>query len=509
MSDKKNIDRLYQEKFKEFEPTPPADMWRRIEQELPREKKRRVVPLWYYGGIAAGIAVLLSLFLFQLVGNSINQQEQLVETPSATDEQPIDQKNNQTEAVASEEYVPSNSSTPSSQNPRNRSQSDAGVANKSIASEEKNHSQYSNNVVGTAQIDKKPAPTENGSNPSATIDKSSPIYSNIDYAASNLPTTSRDNNETKNGTIETHVDEKTGKNEQLRKSDVVGIKTGIEKENQDVLTAFNEKEQDSLANELVKNAVALEESKSDSLDIRQTNSRKFTGSTLIAPVYSNSLSGSSINTTVADNATQAGYNMSYGVSLGYDISDRWSIRTGIHRTDVSYNTGDVRYSGSDPAIDGPFAATFDASAVTDRGSIPAVVGSMPFAPDLVSNAFLGLEGELSQQLGYIEVPLEMRYKLLDSRFNLSVAGGFSALFLQQNQVQIVGDNRRLDLGSDNNFRDFNQSANFGLGLDYGLTDRLGIMLEPMFKYQFNALSNDPTGFRPYTIAVYSGLTYKF
>ena len=103
----------------------------------------------------------------------------------------------------------------------------------------------------------------------------------------------------------------------------------------------------------------------------------------------------------------------------------------------------------------------------------------------------------------------MRYKLIASRLNLSVSGGMSALFLQENRVQLVGDNRRLELGSDDNFRDFNQSANFGIGLDYGLNDKLGIMIEPMFKYQFNALSNDPSGFRPYTIAVYSGLTYKF
>lgn len=520
MSDKKNIDRLYQEKFKEFEPTPPADMWSRIEKELPEKKKRRVVPLWYYGGIAAGLAILLSLFIFQQDGAPIKQSDQLVKTSDASEEQLIDQENAQTEALVSEEDTPEDtssiSSTPSSQNAKDVSQTDAGKANNNIASEETNRPQNSNNVAGTVQINKKPSSTSKQSNPPAKTNKSLTTKSNTDYAASDLPTTSRANNEkyTIKNTGETPAQEKTGiasnnKNSEVINSNSVVNKNSSVKANEEVLTAFNEKEQDSLANELVKSAVALEENKSDSLDVKQINSRKFTGSTLIAPVYSNSLSGSSINTAVADNATEAGYNLSYGVSLSYDLNDRWSLRTGIHKTDVSYNTGDVRYASSDPTIDGPFAAAFDASAVTDQGSLPTVTSSMPFAPDLVSNAFLGLDGELSQQLGYIEVPLEMRYKLINSRLNLSVAGGFSALFLQQNQVQIVGDNRRLDLGSDNNFRDFNQSANFGLGLDYGLTDRLGIMLEPMFKYQFNALSNDPTGFRPYTIAVYSGLTYKF
>ena len=513
MSDKKHIDRLYQEKFKEFEPAPPSDMWDRIEKELPEKKKRRVVPLWYYGGIAAGLAVLLSLFLFQSDENSVIQKDQFVQESQSTEVESNSQHNTQSDAIV-------NGTTAGEKDELVKT----ATGNTAEPSESNTDGIYVDEIIGSSKprndVARSGNTTQEPNSKTKRFKRSevTPLVSNNpsqDYAVSdNTKTNTSTTNEINNNTEDRSVAQKMGiaarsKGAEKQSSNYQTPKIEQQAKDQTAVAAMDQQEQDSLANELVKNAVASEENKADSLNMAQLSSKRFTGSTLIAPVYSNSLSGSSINTAVADNATQAGYNLSYGISLGYDLSDRWTIRTGIHKTDVSYTTGDVRYASGVPSINGPFAAAFDAAAVTDQNSLPTVTSSIPFAPDLVSNAFLGLDGELSQQLGYIEVPLEMRYKLVNSRLNISVAGGFSALFLQENQVQIVGDNRRLDLGSDNNFRDFNQSANFGLGLDYGLTDRLGIMLEPMFKYQFNALSNDPTGFRPYTIAVYSGLTYKF
>jgi len=40
MGEKKDIDRLFQEKFKDFEKSPGPEMWTRIEQELNKDKKK-------------------------------------------------------------------------------------------------------------------------------------------------------------------------------------------------------------------------------------------------------------------------------------------------------------------------------------------------------------------------------------------------------------------------------------------------------------------------------------
>ena len=47
MSEKKNIERLFQEKFKDFEAIPSQKVWDNIEEELQKKKRRKVVPIWF------------------------------------------------------------------------------------------------------------------------------------------------------------------------------------------------------------------------------------------------------------------------------------------------------------------------------------------------------------------------------------------------------------------------------------------------------------------------------
>jgi hypothetical protein len=112
-------------------------------------------------------------------------------------------------------------------------------------------------------------------------------------------------------------------------------------------------------------------------------------------------------------------------------------------------------------------------------------------------------------LGYIEVPLELKYSLINSKFKINVVGGMSALFLTDNAVVVQNSSQRLELGEDRNFNDFNQSANLGLGFGYDFTNQLGAFIEPTFKYQLSTLRNNFADFRPYTIGIQSGVTYRF
>lgn len=66
MKENKNIERLFQEKFKDFEVSPPDFIWENIQEQLhPEEKKRRIIPFWFKtAGIAASFVVLVSLFFY-------------------------------------------------------------------------------------------------------------------------------------------------------------------------------------------------------------------------------------------------------------------------------------------------------------------------------------------------------------------------------------------------------------------------------------------------------------
>lgn len=85
MNDKKNIERLFQEKFKDFEVLPPNNTWDNIASKLEdstKKKSRRVMPGWIKtSGIAASL--IFSYFLIKNnsvieSSNNLNNNDQIV-----------------------------------------------------------------------------------------------------------------------------------------------------------------------------------------------------------------------------------------------------------------------------------------------------------------------------------------------------------------------------------------------------------------------------------------------
>jgi hypothetical protein len=124
--------------------------------------------------------------------------------------------------------------------------------------------------------------------------------------------------------------------------------------------------------------------------------------------------------------------------------------------------------------------------------------------------FLKEQGSISQQLGFIEVPIELEYTVLDTKIGLNLIGGFSTLFLSDNDVYSVENNgNRTRLGEASNINDMSYSANFGVGVNYSISSKLRFNLEPMFKYQINTFNDTSGNFQPFFIGVYTGLSFKF
>jgi hypothetical protein len=114
-----------------------------------------------------------------------------------------------------------------------------------------------------------------------------------------------------------------------------------------------------------------------------------------------------------------------------------------------------------------------------------------------------------QQLGYIEVPLELNYAVVDKRFGVDLIGGVSSLFLVDNAVLLESNDLVTEVGEANNINSMNFSANVGMGLNYKFSPKIQINVEPVFKYQLNTFSNVSGSFRPYSIGVYSGFSFRF
>ena len=116
---------------------------------------------------------------------------------------------------------------------------------------------------------------------------------------------------------------------------------------------------------------------------------------------------------------------------------------------------------------------------------------------------------MSQQFGYLELPIEVNYALIDKKFGVNIIGGVSSLFLIDNAVSLTAGELTTEIGEANNINDLNFSANMGLGFNYKFSPKISFNLEPIFKYQLNTFSEVDGTFLPYSIGVYSGLSFKF
>ncbi|WP_338039179.1 hypothetical protein [Maribacter litopenaei] len=203
--------------------------------------------------------------------------------------------------------------------------------------------------------------------------------------------------------------------------------------------------------------------------------------------------------------------MSYGLSVAYEINPRLSIRSGVHKVDYGYDTNDVYFTSSLSALSQNRIANINYAETAEN----LVVSSSNATLNLDSKSFdvsarsANRSGVMAQQLGYLEVPVELSYALVNNKFGVNVIGGVSSLFLVDNEVDLTSGNLTTQIGEANNVNELNFSANFGIGLGYQFSQKLKLNVEPVFKYQLNTFSNVDGTFNPYTIGIYSGISFKF
>lgn len=532
MSDKKNIDRLFQERFKDFEATPPPAAWNVIEKKIANKKvvDKPVVSLWWrYAGVAVILAILTTVCYVQfntaIVNTEVlNNVVNAVDSDTSSTATGLNKDANKDEALSKTQAINNDSRKDSAiskaTNDVSSITTNGSAANQNqqlkrktlrgvVKTSNKNTLTTSQeaHVLVTTQSKKQSNTTINNlvktttiANNDFIIEDTAPINKNtINPTATSAMNTAVTKASNANSTDPHDNNGSTSSAIAVLKDTSVAIATAS---NQDVKTP-----QDTLPSNKknLEDAIATTQQLEDSLQ-HPVFKKSWSGSPVVAPVFSNTAGGSSINSQFVDNSKSTGVNLSYGVTVGYNASPKWTLRSGLHKVAMSYTTQDINYGLNLSLIAQAPSPNFQRSSVTDATSSSLGV----FAQDLLSdNAFTGIKGEISQNVAYLEVPVEFSYKLVDKRFNVNVIGGMSALFLTDNSIAVYDGNNRLELGADSNFNEFNQSANLGLGLGYDFSSKLTFAIEPIFKYQLNALKEDYANFRPYNIGVYTGVTYTF
>lgn len=508
MSDKKHIDRLFQEKFKDFEVTPNDKVWENINARLQNKKKTRVVPFWWkFAGLAAAILLLFTIgsYLFKednAVDPIIVNEENSGKIQDIPNQQSTNPSNNNS-VVNANNQVDDNSSHDSTPNANtntkavsseqllnNKHQLKSSTKSSDVQAEVlANNSRASNSDLNSA-LDKS---LKNNSNFSETG-----IANNLDNKKNSEIPELKSNEE-----IKQLLDSKTTKDAVANNQSNEMLEGKNNEENNPDTISEDTKGQD------IEEAIA----EADNTDEKEKQLRRWSIAPNVAPVYFSSLGdGSSIDPLFNTNNTTSDINMSYGIKGSYALNERLKITLGVNRVSLNNTTNDVialtDNSFSSLATTGRFE-NIDLKNNLSHQSL-ALISRANLNSSTVPESIKTIKaGNIDQRFGFIEIPLEVEYRLIDKKVGVNVSSGFSTLFLNENEILADVNGEQTSIGEANNINNTSFSANFGIGVDYNITDKLNINLGPKVKYQLNTFTNTSGEFRPFFIGVYTGLNFKF
>jgi hypothetical protein len=524
MNEKKNIDRLFQEKFKDFEVAPNDAVWNRISESLPnKKKKRRVIPIWWQvGGVAAAILLLVT------VGVSIfNSDADPSTLPIIVDTEKNNSDSNQnttkedkilndTNSVEKLEFVGSENTL--EQNEDSNEEETTQNSNTSNQLIQNPKSQLKSVVTYYKNKDNGQKTTKSeSSNPLTTINNTSKD-SDVALNTKNKEGNSNNNKSElrKDSELKSTI-KKTIEEGNTAVTDNSNIQNNTETSDSDNNQKETEIIKEDPKKESLYDAIA-DTNKEDDIDEKEKEVKpnRWSIRPHVAPVYYSSLgNGSSLDQQFADNTKSGDINMSYGIAGSYAVSNKLKVRAGVNLVNVNQTTsGVLAVTNPNPAASVAFTSVGGSTPqkyqnITLNSKTQSL--SLMSTSSMVASADLSSYkvGSIDQRIGFIEVPLEVEYALLDKKFGINVIGGFSTFFLNNNELYAELDGVSTLIGEANNINSTSFSANFGLGLDYNLSKQWNINLEPQFKYQLNTFNNTSGDFRPFFIGVYTGISFKF
>ena len=504
MKENKNIDQFFKDKFENFDVNPPEEIWQNIEEKLQKKKKRRVIPFWWFtSSIAAllviGLFVFNNYYTFEIHPKNDVVIDKNTRSKTNTEKSNSSEKENETKIVLEENNIKDDleKTNIDANNVYNENEASKGKQNlmsKSVGKKQnlirktKNQDLKSNNTIVTNNESKDFFSNKNNSSntiqiadlENKTIEKKENIVQNNSIFNANKIELNKENNIVLGKVAVKNHDNVATKGEVNTSKDSTAIATVELNELEELL---KEKE----------NQIAQEQ---------KMNRWQVTPN--LAPIYFGSFDkGSPLDSNLDENTKSFNNNLSYGVAVNYTINKKIKIRTGINSFTVDYNTNDIVFFESSNAR---MMKNIDP---TIRGSLIEIIpikNINPFFNKMVTEQNTGI---LNQKMGFIEMPLEISYSLLNKKFGVEILGGISTMFLSKNEVLLEAEGINVKIGEASNLNPIHFSTNIGVGFNYGFSKKFQAKIEPTFKYQINTFSRDSQNFKPYILGIYSGVSYNF
>ena len=252
----------------------------------------------------------------------------------------------------------------------------------------------------------------------------------------------------------------------------------------------------------------------------------------VSPAYSVDRSNHSqvYASNMINSSSENPVDMGGGLSVQYKVGKRLSLQSGVYYSGMGQSSGnssntvgreymfaDVNrgneYFNANVSIDTKSSKLLmnSAAGVIEFAGVPSgMVLGTNLEDKSFGSAVVVSDASFIQNFEYIEIPLYVRYTILDSRFDVEMLGGFSSNVLVGNNTYMENSSGKSLIGSTKDMESLNYSGTFGIGLKYGLSKRIYLNVEPRVKYYLNSLNNNSAvTYKPYTVGVFTGLSYEF
>lgn len=250
--------------------------------------------------------------------------------------------------------------------------------------------------------------------------------------------------------------------------------------------------------------------------------RFFVGAS-VTPAMEFSLSASDARLAELVSSERARPSYSTGLTFGYRISDRLTINSGIGLASFGQTVTGVNifaglsdfysvkssYLYSVETSAGPIRAGNTDLFLTDtEDRVGSLVPSNMADPSKYGLTQVGTD--IHQVFRYLEMPVLLRYKVIDGRIGLNVAGGLAYGFLVGNSAYTRAGSQLIPVGHTDGVNLHSLSSQLGVGMEYSISPSISVNFEPVLKYYVTPLSDFAGSLnKPYAFGFYSGFFFRF
>ena len=258
----------------------------------------------------------------------------------------------------------------------------------------------------------------------------------------------------------------------------------------------------------------------------KNQSDRWSVAALVSPTYyTNIYSGSDDLGAREISDEQALFSYSGGVAFSYKINKRLSVQSGLYYSSFGQElSGITSFGGFRPYDYTKGDRNFEvltASGIVYTNNADVFLSdnlsdsriSTRYTNDVFDPAKANLQflnNSLRQNFSYLELPVFLRYKIVDKTVDFNIIGGLSSNLLVNNSVYASLDGSKYQVGKTEGLSLITFSSALGLGMEYSFTNNLSLNLEPTFRYYINPFS-EISGLKihPYSLGIFSGLSFRF